>query len=216
MIKNILKTIVFITFIINIAIIFFLFFIFESDNLSLIQFSKENFLATDLNLIVFGLIYTFFVSLNIPLSTFITIICGALFGPIKTFFILLIASPAGSTIAFTINRFFFKDLKKIDEIKKKIKLDSKIVNYKTILFFKIFPLVPFSWINILSSSFKNITTLKYFIVNLFGCPLNILLFSNLGEAIYVKDVKKIAYVLLVILFFFLTTLLIKKYYFKKI
>jgi uncharacterized membrane protein YdjX (TVP38/TMEM64 family) len=212
--KKIFKILILITFFLNFSIVLYLFF-FTQDFNFIINRLGSYFYLTNLSLIEWGLVYVAVIAFNIPLSMFITMICGALFGPLKTFFVLVVASPAGCTIAFIINKFFFKQTQKTEYIKKKLKLNSNIINYKTILFFRIFPIIPFTWINIISSSFKNISAFKYFLINLIGCPLNILIFSNLGNSIYQVDIKKSLTITSILLLFILVTFILKKNYFKK-
>lgn len=214
MYKKIFNIFILITFFLNFLIVLYLLFFVHDINFIINRLDSYFYLA-NLSLLEWGLIYVALIAFNIPLSTFITLICGALFGPLKTFFVLLVASPTGSTIAFIINKFFFNQTKKTKYIKKKLKLSSNIINYKTILFFKIFPIIPFSWINIVASSFKNISTFKYFLINLVGCPLNILIFSNLGNSIYQMDIKKNLTITSILLLFILITFILKKNYFKK-
>lgn len=220
MIKKILKYCLFLTILFNFLIISFIFinnFFNESFFYNLIEYKRlvlNFFFENDYYQQYLSLIYFLLISFNIPLTTLITMTMGAIYGPLETFFYLVIASPAGSTVALINNRFFLQDSKFIDKIKYKVKLSNIYFNYKTILLLKIFPILPFSWVNIVASTFKEIKISKFFLINLLGCPFNIILFSNLGKSLINFDVLKILYFTLIILIFLIIGFLIKKNYFK--
>lgn len=218
MIKKILKFFFFLSLILNFLMIVSLLIINYNYGNFLDNFKNvalEILVANNYNLLILGMMYFFFISFNIPVTTFITLLMGAIFGPLKTFFVLLIASPLGSTTALIYNRYFLKDLIAVEKIKKKTKLNLKLFNYKTILIFKIFPIVPFSWINVIASTFKEIKISRYFLINLIGCPFNIILFSNLGNSLVELNVSNILIIISSFILIFIMTFFLRKNYFKK-
>ena len=208
-----MKLIYFLTYLLNLIIIFLILFKFIDVNEYSFLF-EDNFFNQNKTITIFILfaIYILLVVLNLPLTAFITTYSGAFLGVYETIFYVFFATSLGSYLSLIVNRYFFRRNQKI--LSKILKIKFPKPSILLIIFFKAIPVLPFSWVIIYTST-TNFSAKKFLIANFLGCLTTVTIFANLGNAIITNNFLQI---LIISLFFFTLAVIgyfFRKHYFKK-
>ncbi|MBN2545551.1 MAG: VTT domain-containing protein [Spirochaetes bacterium] len=197
-------------FVLIIAILIILFYVFKLDK----YFTYKNVLEVKnfiINLSFLGplIIIVFFVGLNLigmP-NVFFVFLSGYLYGFYYGFILGYIGTILGFTFSFISVRYFFQDLflKKYGKNKLVLKIEEYTEKYKawSILFFRVVFAIPYSIQNI-AYALTKINFLIYFIFSLIGCIPQTLIFVLLGYLlssgrINLAQFKNIFFVIVVII-----------------
>ena len=132
----------------------------------LIAFSNNHRLMLALGM---TLLYLLVVLLHIPGITALTLLCGALLGPLWGTICVVFSGSLGALIAFWIARYFLRDWVNAKFGHKLIQLNKGIEEngFNYLLFIRLFPIFPYIFVN-MPAGLTSIKTKDYFWATLLG------------------------------------------------
>jgi uncharacterized membrane protein YdjX (TVP38/TMEM64 family) len=134
-----------------------------------------------LTMIVYSLVYVVFAALALPGSSVLSLLGGALFGVWVGTAIVSLASTIGSTLAFLISRYLFKDAiqeryaSSLEDLNRRFDEDGLYY----LFFLRLNPIIPFFMINALMG-LSGISTAAFFWCSQIGMLPGTFLFVNAG------------------------------------
>jgi len=151
------------------------------ENLKLHQAELENFLAEHflLSLLVYCLVYISVVSLSLPVSIFMTLVGGFLFGQWLGTFLVVFSCSVGACLVVLLLGFFSPEswTKKAQVWAKKIGANQKNNVFWYVLGARLFPFFPYMALNLVAGISK-LPRLSFFLGTVFGVlPLSFLYVS---------------------------------------
>lgn len=160
--------------------------------LSLAYIQKNQVLITNFShehaifcILLMCLVYLIMALLQLPGITMITLLFGALFGPIISTFITLVLGTLNAFIVLILSRYFFHDYfqQKYHKYLKHFNAEFQTKGGIYIFLLHITPILPYQLVNILAGLTK-VKMLHFIIATVLGIIPHAVIFSCLGSAIW--------------------------------
>ena len=205
----------FITYALNIIIIFLIIFGFlKLDEFKYLLNHEFTDTGKFVTVTFFFILYIFLIILNLPLTPFMTMYSAALLGVYEAVIYIFFASSIGAYFSLIVNRYFNRREKFIYNKFLKMNLLFKPSIFHIILL-KMIPIIPFSWVIIYVSN-TNFSSKNFLFAYSIGCLIPITLTAHLGRSIVENNIYLVSIITIVLVSLIICGKILSKYLSKKI